>query len=76
MHLKLCMYRYIALTPAPLLLNPCAIVFHAHARSDLFCSTDGMILLADTFPREWLSPLKDTAAPTTPTTSADAALYA
>ena len=45
--------------------------------SDLFLSTDGMILLADTFPREWLSPLKDTAAPTTPTAaSASTELYA
>jgi len=43
--------------------------------SDLFLSTDGMILLADTFPREWISPLKDTATPTTPT-AATASLFA
>ena len=39
------------------------IYWHGYAASiketDLYRSTDGMILLADTFPTEWISPLRD-----------------
>ncbi len=48
--------------------------YHAQiTQSDLFLSTNGMVLLADTFPREWISP-SDKEAPTMSSTYADSPL--